>query len=146
MSASVAGSRLYLDANVFIYAVELYDPYAEAVSSLFRALVDGSVYCVTSQITLAEVLPGPRRAGRAEVEEVYRQLIRSQDGLEVTPVSEEVLIRSVEVRCTSSLRLVDAIHVATAALCDCDAIVTNDRQILSASIFPAISVDSLSLP
>ena len=37
------GRAVYLDANVFIYALEGYPPYAVALGELFEAIDDGEL-------------------------------------------------------------------------------------------------------
>lgn len=56
---SSVGQRVYLDTNVFVYAVEGYPHFAEELRALFHAIDHGQLAAVTSELTLAEVLVKP---------------------------------------------------------------------------------------
>jgi len=47
------GERIYLDTNIFIYALEAYPEYVSALTSLFVAIDEGKIKAVTSELTLA---------------------------------------------------------------------------------------------
>ena len=51
--------RVYLDANVFIYALEAATEHLPDLTALFDLLAAGGAAAVTSELTLAEVLPRP---------------------------------------------------------------------------------------
>ncbi len=48
---------VYLDANIFIYAVEHSDIYKPILDSLFEQIDEGNIYALTSTLTLAEPPP-----------------------------------------------------------------------------------------
>ena len=48
----VVGHRfIYLDANVFIYRVEVIEPYRSITQPRWQAVTTGSVQIVTSELT-----------------------------------------------------------------------------------------------
>ena len=49
------GRRVYLDANIFIYAVEGFAAHAASIQALLAAMDAGEVVAVTSELTVAEV-------------------------------------------------------------------------------------------
>ena len=53
------GERIYLDTNIFIYALEAYPEYVSTLTSLFAAIDEGKIRAMTSELTLAEVLIKP---------------------------------------------------------------------------------------
>ena len=55
----IAGNRVYLDTNLFIYALEGFPEYADRISELFAAVDRGVLSAVTSELTLAESLVKP---------------------------------------------------------------------------------------
>lgn len=67
LAEQLHGQRVYLDANIFIYAFEGEAPLKTQVLPLFRALGVGEVDGVTSELTLAEALVGPYRTDLAEL-------------------------------------------------------------------------------
>jgi len=67
----IRGTTAYLDTNLFIYAVEGYEPEEAFVRALFLALEGGEFAAVTSELTLAEVLVRPFALGREDVAATY---------------------------------------------------------------------------
>ncbi len=48
------GKRIYIDTNIFIYAVEGYSEFVEPLTSFFSAIDNSELEAVTSELTLAE--------------------------------------------------------------------------------------------
>lgn len=61
LSNTISGSRIYLDTNIFIYAIEGYPEYQSILTSLFSLFDEGTYSAVTSELTLAEVLIKPMK-------------------------------------------------------------------------------------
>ena len=122
------GQRVYLDANVFVYAVERVAPYADALRSLFQSITSGETPAVTSEITLAETLVKPFRTEDVELEAAFRSALGAP-GMTLVVVSHAVLVQAARLRAVSSVKLPDAIHAATAQLSGCDVLLTNDTGI-----------------
>jgi len=125
------GGALYLDANVFIYALEGHAEYEPRVRELLSLIVAGDVLAVTSELTLAELLVKPFQTGSARLQLAYLDAVRDRAGLRVVPVSREVLIESARLRATETMRLPDGIHLATARLERCETFVSNDLRLRS---------------
>ena len=121
------GTRVYLDTNIIIYALEGYETYAAPIKSLLQALTDGEIIAVTSELTVAEVLVKPKRDGNAKLEEAYRRFLLPTASLRNSAVSREILEAAAGIRATSALKLPDAIHWATAINEHCDSFLTNDE-------------------
>lgn len=123
------GRSIYLDTNVFIYALEGYADYAADLTALFESVDRGERKAVTSELTLAEVLVKPFMDQSHERQRAYEQAIQSSEALTVRPVSRDVLIEAARLRATIGLRLPDAIHLAMARLAGCETFLTNDRDL-----------------
>lgn len=136
------GKRIYLDANIFIYTLEQFEPWSEIALEIWTGVDSAEYSAATSEMTLAECLTGPFRAERDDLVPIYSDFIPSRKGLNIFPVERGILIEAARLRAkVQSLRLPDAIHIATARLKDCDFILTNDRRMESA---PGIAVVFLS--
>ncbi len=122
------GRTVYLDSNVFIYAVEHVAPYAEALLPLFVSILAGETPAVTSEITRAEVFVKPFRTRDAALEADFEDVLAGP-GITVVPVLRDVLVQSARLRAVSRMKLPDAIHAATAQLAGCDVLLTNDTGI-----------------
>jgi hypothetical protein len=69
------GRKVYLDTNVFIYAVEAVAEYEHVIEALFGLIEDAEVAAFTSELTLAESLAKPFEAGRHDIVGVYEEML-----------------------------------------------------------------------
>jgi predicted nucleic acid-binding protein len=138
---AIRGERVYLDTNVFIYAIEGYPEFVDELNEFFDSIDAGNLRAFTSELTLAEVLVRPLMDGNLEIQTAYQQALQSSEGLEVVPVSREVLIEAARLRAVVNFRLPDAIHGATAILTGCETFLTNDRRL---AVLPGVEVVLLS--
>jgi predicted nucleic acid-binding protein len=75
--SAITGSFVYLDANIFIYALEAFPEYASELTVLFEAIDRGQFQAVTSELTLAETLVKPLMDGDVAKQVVYEQAVQS---------------------------------------------------------------------
>lgn len=137
------GRRVYLDTNIFVYAVEGFARHLEELVGLFAGIEAGSLNAVTSELTLAECLVKPFMDENTTRQQVYLDLLAGRPGLSVVPISRSILVEAARMRSTSgALRLPDAIHVATAVASECGVLLTNDRALAANGIVEARLLDS----
>jgi predicted nucleic acid-binding protein len=130
VDSSVTQPRVYLDANIFIAAYEMQGARSDHAWWLLEAIEDGELLGVTSELTLAEVLVRPIEEQDHDLVRVYQDILSQADVLEVPSVTRQVLIEAATLRSMRrSLRLPDAIHVASARLNACSHIVSDDRRL-----------------
>jgi predicted nucleic acid-binding protein len=122
---TLAGHRLYLDTNVFIYFVEGHARFRRLLELLFEAIDAKMLAAVTSELTLAEVLVKPLSDGKQEAAHAYMELLSAGSNLTMAPIDRTTLIRAAELRA----QINDAIHLATAELRSCDWFLTEDMRI-----------------
>jgi predicted nucleic acid-binding protein len=124
MTDSNAVPRIYLDANVFIYAIEGNADIADPLLQLFDLFRARRGIGVTSELTLAEVLPKASDVQRRS----YMNMIVWSQIFDLHPVSRDILIETAEYREYAGMpKLPDAIHVVTAIRAGC-------RRVLSADL------------
>jgi predicted nucleic acid-binding protein len=126
---SIGSKKVYLDANVFIYALEGFTEFKNVLTELFIAIDANQIQTVTSELTLAEVLVKPLRESNLPLAEMYKQTIESGAGLSVFSVNRTVLMEAAKLRATTKLKLPDGIHAATALQANCELFLTNDERI-----------------
>lgn len=140
----IGNRKVYLDTNIFIYAIEGHARYAEELRLLLKRIEVGELVAVTSELTLAEVLPGPLRMGNDKQASVFRHFLRSRPPtFNVLPVTRMILEEAANLRATTSLKLPDAIHAATALLRKCEAFVTNDSKIKPMASLEVLQLDDV---
>jgi len=126
----LSGSHIYLDTNIFIYALEGYPEYLKILTDLFRMIDDARFQAYTSELTLAETLVKPMMDSNIPLQKAYQEAVQTAGFLKVLPVSREILISAARIRSQNAyLKLPDAIHLSTAQHKDCQIFLTNDRRL-----------------
>ncbi len=123
---SLQGKKVYLDANIFIYSVEMVAPWAEESNDIFAGLKAGEFSVTTSNLTLSECLVKPFKENRLDLAKVYRQVLSPRPHLNIASINDDILIFSANVRAKYNLKTPDAIHAATALTQKCTVMLTND--------------------
>ena len=123
------GQSVFLDANILIYYAEDAAPYAQALATTFEAIAHGRIKGVVSALSLLETIVVPLRQDNRAGAERFAELLRYSPHIEYVPITDEILMRAAEIRAATELRTPDAIHIATAQLQACDAVLTNDRRL-----------------
>jgi predicted nucleic acid-binding protein len=135
-------ARIYLDANVFIYAIEGSPDVAEPLRHLFELFRSNRGTGVTSELTLAEVLPRATTIQRR----MYLDLIIWSRIFDLQPVTREILIETADYRRIARMpRLPDAIHVVTAIRAGCRIVLSADSRLKLPEGFAAFSPDSANV-
>ncbi len=136
---AIQGDRIYLDVNIWIYALEQHPVYSQALTDLFQQADQKLLTIVTSELSLAEALVKPMRDQDVDRQTIYRQFLSSRSNLRVIPVQRTVLIEAARQRAASnSLKLPDAIHIATAVILKCTTLLTNDHKFKSLPNSPVV--------
>ena len=123
------GRRTYLDANLYIYALEGIETYRATMAGLLAAIDRQDVSVIASELLFTELLPRPMKDGRQDLVERYLELFSRTPRIHLVPVDRRVILRSVHLRADFGLRSMDALHLATALVHDCESFVTNDRRL-----------------
>ena len=138
------GQRLYLDANVWIYALE-GGPEWEILRELLLLIKNGELRAVTSELTLGEVLVAPIRAKNRALQSQFQKAIDNNGGLLVHPISRAILLEAARLRAIHNLQMPDAIHGATAKLSNCRQFLSADAELGRALNLPIINVENWKL-
>lgn len=146
-TVSIAGVRLYLDSNIFIYAFEgRSGELRDAASLLVRRVFAGENPGCTSVLTRAEVLVHPLGQRQTELADRYRRLLSANGPIDIERVAPRIADLAAELRADyASLKLPDALHLATAIQSDCGAFITADKRlaVVSARI-PVVILDQIA--
>ncbi|MBG0802316.1 MAG: type II toxin-antitoxin system VapC family toxin [Methylocystis silviterrae] len=138
--------RIYLDANVFIDAFENDDVPITRGRMVLDHIRGGGAVGVISELVVAELLTKPFETGDRELCDAYEALFDCSSTIETFPIDRHVLMQAAMLRATvKSLRMPDAIHVATAKLHNCAAFVTADRRLAVPEGIRAINLDASTI-
>ena len=122
--------RVYLDANVFVAAFEHVGAHSDHAWWIIRAIESGDIAAGTSEITLAEVLVKPFEVGATDLADGYERMMVSGSNFEVLPVRRDILVGAASLRARrTSIRLPDAVHIATAQALSCGFFISDDRRL-----------------
>jgi predicted nucleic acid-binding protein len=136
-------SSLYLDSNIFIYLVEDRGAKRDAVTAILAEAQALGIFLTTSEITLAECLFGAFERENEALAGVYRELF-SGDGLIRTILCQSIIFEDAARRGAAlSLKLVVAIHIASAKHFGCDGFLTNDKGIRGPEMLKIIQLSDL---
>ncbi len=138
---AIQGSRVYLDANIWIYALEGYPSFIQDLTALLQSIAQGTLTAITSELSLAEALVKPIQNQNVAQQEIYKQAICSRQNVFVVPIQRNVLIEAAQLRASTNLKLPDAIHAATALVTQCSTFLTNDQRF---QVVPGLQVVLLS--
>ncbi|MBI4935526.1 MAG: PIN domain-containing protein [Actinobacteria bacterium] len=118
---------IHLDAGVVIGFLDRDDAHHQAASdTMTQALRNGDRLAMASS-AFAECLVGPARRGPAEVQ-LVRDLFERVP-ITIVPLTAEIAVTAAQLRARHrSLRLPDAIIIATAVEHGADQLVTTDRK------------------
>ncbi len=145
--ASLPDVSLYLDSNVFVYAFEGgTGPLRDSASLIVRRVFMGESAGCTSVLSRAEVLVHPLGKRQVELADRYRRLLTAAGPIDVRPVEPRIADLAAELRADySSLKLPDAIHIATAIQADCGAFITADKRLAAVSArIPVLILDQIT--
>jgi predicted nucleic acid-binding protein len=138
--------RIYLDSNVFIDAFENDDLLVTRGRLVLDHVRAGGAVGVISELVVAELLTKPMETGDSELRDAYEALFESSSMIEAFPIDRRVLVQAASLRATvKSMRMPDAIHVATAELQNCRAFVTADSRLAIPDGMRAINLNASTL-
>jgi predicted nucleic acid-binding protein len=121
-----SGTVAYVDANALIYAVEKIAPYADLLRPFWTAAKSGTARLVSSELLIIETLTGPLKSGNRPLVAAYEQIFQSS-GIDLSPITADILRSGATLRSTYGLKTPDAIHAATALRAGCSMYLTNDE-------------------
>jgi predicted nucleic acid-binding protein len=131
--------RVYLDTNIFIYAIErpliINDEVADLLLDLIGiAPTSGSPKIVTSELFLAEALVAPFAADDLQLVAKYEAIQTREFNVDVKKIDLDILRIAARIRSTTnSIKLPDAIHLATAVNANCTHFLTADIALANRS-------------
>ena len=141
--ARLQGQRAYLDTNFFIYFLSRQPDYLPIVEPLMRACDEGQFVGVTSHLAMSEVLVQPYRQQSPEEIARVKSLFTRDALVEIVGHDEKTFDLAAQIRARHGLRLIDALHYATALNAGCRFLISNDIDFKRASALEIILISDL---
>lgn len=130
-----------VDTSGFIYFIEEHPTFLPLIEPLFREADQGRRELVTSALTLLEVLVVPYRSGDQMLAERYEAILTGSRGVRVTEISRDHLRAAAQLRAATGAKTPDSLQLVAALASNCEAFVTNDRDLPAV---PGIRIIQLS--
>lgn len=127
--ARMAGHRVYIDTNVFIYFLQRDEVFFPIAAEILKACVEGTILGVTGDLAVAEVMVHPYRSGDATLIARCKQFFRQKDFLTVLPHDSRLFDEAAMIAGQRRLKLIDAIHYHTALQNGCRFLITHDKRL-----------------
>lgn len=139
------GARVFIDTAPFIYFIEKKEKYLGLLKPFFYEISAGNIDGLTSTITLLEVLVHPLRIGDDALAEKYREILLHSEGLVTFEIFNEVSEKAAKLRAKYSIKIPDAIQIATAIYCGAHLLLTNDASLKKVAEIEVLALDDFLL-
>lgn len=139
----MAGHRVYVDTNVFIFFLDGSDKYLPTVGPIMQASADGSIFAVTGRLAIAEVMVYPYRNGSAVTVSRFKSFFAQKGFLSIAEHDPECFDDAAMIAGQKQMKLIDAIHYRTALHAGCRYLLTNDRGFRTDAEMEVVQIDDL---
>ncbi len=139
----IKGQRVYIDTNIFIYFLERHEQYFDSVAPFFQLFSDGLSLAYTGDAVVAETLYKPYQIDDALRISEFKAFFGDEEFITVLPHTKKVFELAAELSPKRGMKLIDALHYATAALAGCRFMLTNDLGFKSSDSLEVIHLSSL---
>ncbi|MBN8727127.1 MAG: PIN domain-containing protein [Xanthomonadales bacterium] len=119
------GALLLVDTAPIIYQLEAHPRHAARFEPLFARHAGGEIVLAITTVTLAEVLTGPLKAGEGALAQRCAAVLESW---RVVELDAGIARTAARLRARYSLKLPDAVQLASALAINAHALVTHDRD------------------
>lgn len=143
MISTMRGHKVYVDTNIFIYFLERNAEFFSAVAPVIQAIKANEFSGCTGEITVAETLVQPYRAKDAVLIADTKNFFDASNFLTVLAHDKVIWDLAAQLRAAQGIKLVDAVHLATALKAACRYFVTNDKAMRSTGALSVVQLSSL---
>ena len=124
----VQGQRIYFDTNALIYFFDRRDPYFPVVAALVQACDQGVCYGYTGDAAVAELMVHPYRSRNPAEIARGKAFFARKNFISVLGHDASVFDTASQLRALANLKLIDALHHATATQAHCAFLVTQNQD------------------
>ena len=139
----LAGQRVYFDTNVFIYFLDR-GMFFDVVAPLLSACAEGRMTGCTGDAAVAETMVMPYRHNNMAKTAQFKAFFSLEGFLTVHSHTAQTFDLAAQFAGTRNMRLIDALHYATALQAGCRFFITNDAGIKSTDELEVIQIKALT--
>ncbi|BBO18606.1 conserved hypothetical protein [Candidatus Brocadia pituitae] len=134
---------VFIDTAPFIYYIEEYKKYIEAVDPLFSYISQGYITAYTSFITLIEVFAKPIEEKNKGLMNEYEDLLTNSNNLILTDMDRCVAVESAKLRVKYKIKIPDAIQLVSGLVNGAKVFITNDSSLKKIKEIKVIVLDDI---
>lgn len=139
----MAGQRVYIDTNVFIYFLSRHPTYFEASARVIHACAESSIFGFTGDAAVAEVMVGAYKHADPTLATRFKQFFAQRNFLTIAAHDAQIFDSAAQLVARGALKFIDALHMATAMHSQCAYFVTNDKGIKSGAHLEVVQLEQL---
>jgi predicted nucleic acid-binding protein len=125
----IQGKKVYLDTNPFIYFINKVEIFSDLCVPIFQAIGNRKLLACSSEATLCELLVKPLREGDLNTAQHIKGFLYSQGYFQMLSHDRSIFELAANIRAVQNLKMIDALHAATAIKNDCNHFITADNNI-----------------
>lgn len=130
---SLQYKKVYFDTNPIIYFLEGSPAFANIVVSIFQAKQTLEFKAITGDLTLTELLVKPIKDNNLKLKQQVKSLF-DHDFIHLVEHQRSIFELCGELRAFHSLKIPDALHVATTIYYQADIFITADHKLANKNI------------
>lgn len=139
----IQGQRVYIDTNIFVYFLERHERYFDAVVPFFQLFNDGLSLAYTGDAAVAETMYKPYQTDDIERIQDFQAFFSDDEFITVLPHNTKAFELAAQLAAKQGMKLIDALHYATARNAGCQFILTNDAGFASSDKVEVIHLQDL---
>ncbi len=138
--ARMAGHRVYIDTNVFIFFLERTDALFAVAAPFIQACASRELLGVTGELVMAEVMVHPYRSGDAALVARFKSFFTRKNFLTIAEHESRFFDDAAMLAGQKRLKLMDAIHYRTALQAGCSFFLTHDHDFDAVAVGGGVEV------
>ena len=139
----LAGQRVYIDTNVFIYFLSRHPSYFDASALIMNACAESRLFGFTGDAAVAEVMAGAYKHPDPTLAVGFKSFFSQKNFLTIAAHDAQTFDAAAKLVAKGGLKFIDALHVATAVNSQCRYFLTNDKGIKSSAYLVVVQLEML---
>ena len=140
----MAGQRVYIDTNVFIYFLSRHPTWFDASARIINACAESRIFGFTGDAAIAEVMVGAYKHTDPNLAARFKQFFSQRNFLSIAAHDAQAFDSAAQLVAKGGVKFIDALHMATTVQNQCTYFVTNDKGIKSDALIKIVQLETLA--